>query len=140
KKRSKTEQDGQYEDQAVDSQDNMQHEGYYEQQEQEYVEEPPRRSAFGDVIGKLKSKIDNNPNNRPDGADYTAQAPPKVENNAYSQGTTTTRRGVILFTGERKSGVTSTAVNAAKHLSNFGSTVLIDLDFLRNGVAYYFDK
>jgi len=49
--------------------------------------------------------------------------------------------GVIVVTGDRGSGVTSTAVNLAEVTSSLGlSTVLIDLDYVHRSINIYYPK
>ncbi|WP_277713352.1 hypothetical protein [Paenibacillus mucilaginosus] len=48
------------------------------------------------------------------------------------------KHGSILVTGDRGSGVTSTAVNLAHLLSGYGTVALLDFDYKRKGVSYLF--
>lgn len=50
------------------------------------------------------------------------------------------KQGVIVVTGDRRSGVSSTAANFANLLSGHGSVLILDFDVKRRGVSRFFPE
>ncbi|MEO2202493.1 hypothetical protein ABGV42_01900 [Paenibacillus pabuli] len=96
------------------------------------------------VLGRIKQKVNANPELLPDGAEYHTNATPKrrktdnVSNAPIVYQGAGLRKGTLLITGDRRSGVTSSAANIAHALSGQGTVVVVDLDFKRAGMTRYF--
>ncbi|WP_166244909.1 hypothetical protein [Paenibacillus turpanensis] len=48
------------------------------------------------------------------------------------------KHGIIVVTGDRRSGVSSTAANIADLLAGHGTVIILDFDYKRKGISHYF--
>lgn len=78
--------------------------------------------------------------NTPPQVQQAAPRQPQEQSSIKMSNLALERNRVVLVTGDRASGVTSTACNLAKLLADSGvTTCLIDLDYVGKGVSTYFN-